>query len=81
MPAAGRGVRFLTLPPRDNSRGAVDGLPVHSFHSLLADLATLTRNTVVTALAPDHPFTLTTRPTTIQQKALDLLGVAVTRTQ
>ena len=58
-----------------------DGLPVHSFHSLLADLATLTRNTVVTALAPDHPFTLTTRPTTIQQKALDLLGVAVTRTQ
>src|SRR5512132_2976430 len=58
-----------------------DGLPVHSFHSLLADLATLTRNTVVTALAPDHPFTLTTRPTTIQRKALDLLGVAVTCTQ
>ena len=58
-----------------------DGLPVHSFHSLLADLATLTRNTMVTALAPDHPFTLTTRPTTIQQKALDLLGVAITRTQ
>src|SRR5512132_1029847 len=53
-----------------------DGLPVHSFHSLLADLATLTRNTVVTALAPDHPFTLTTRPTTIQRKALDLLGVS-----
>ena len=58
-----------------------DGLPVHSFHSLLADLATLTRNTVVTALAPDHPFTLTTRPTPLQQKALDLLGVAVTCTQ
>lgn len=58
-----------------------DGLPVHSFHSLLADLATLTRNTMVTALAPDHPFTLTTRPTTIQQKALDLLGVPATRTQ
>ena len=58
-----------------------DGLPVHSFHSLLADLATLTRNTIVTALAPDHPFTLTTRPTTIQQKALDLLGGAITRTQ
>src|SRR5512134_759866 len=58
-----------------------DGLPVHSFHSLLADLATLTRNSVVTALAPDHPFTLTTRPTPIQQKAFDLLGVAVTCTQ
>lgn len=58
-----------------------DGLPVRSFHSLLADLATLTRNTVVTALAPDHPFTLTARPTPIQQKALDLLGVAVACTQ
>ena len=25
-----------------------DGLPVHSFHTLLADLATLTRNTLLT---------------------------------
>jgi len=58
-----------------------DGLPVHSFRSLLADLATLTRNTVVTALAPDHPFTLTTRPTPIQQKAFDLLGLPPARTQ
>jgi hypothetical protein len=58
-----------------------DGLPVHRFHSLLADLATLSRNTMVTALAPDRPFTLTTRPTPIQQKALDLLGVALTCTQ
>jgi hypothetical protein len=58
-----------------------DGLPVHSFQSLLADLATLTHNTVVTALAPDHPFTLTARPTPIQRKALGLLGVAVTCTQ
>jgi hypothetical protein len=58
-----------------------DGLPVHSFQSLLADLATLTHNTVITALAPDHPFTLTARPTPIQRKALDLLGVAVACTQ
>jgi hypothetical protein len=28
-----------------------DGLPVHSFHSLLADLATFTRNEVTTAAA------------------------------
>jgi hypothetical protein len=52
-----------------------DGLPVHSFHSLLADLATLSRNTLVTALAPDHPFTLTTRPTPIQHQAYHLLGL------
>jgi transposase len=54
-----------------------DGLPVHSLHSLLADLATLARNTVVTALSPDHEFVLHTRPTVIQQKALDLLAVNV----
>jgi transposase len=52
-----------------------DGLPVHSLQSLLADLATLAQNTVVTALNPDHEFVLYTRPTAIQQKALHLLGV------
>jgi hypothetical protein len=54
-----------------------DGLPVHSFRSLLADLATLARNTVTTAITPDHPITVLTRPTPIQHKAFDLLGVAV----
>src|SRR4051812_34118041 len=54
-----------------------DGLPVHSWHSLIADLATLARNTVTTALAPENRFTLLTRPTPIQHKALQLLGVAL----
>jgi hypothetical protein len=35
-----------------------DGLPVHSFHSLLADLATLARNTIITAITPNHPHDL-----------------------
>ena len=52
-----------------------DGLPVHSFRSLLADLATMARNTITTAITPDYPFTVVTRPTPIQQKAFDLLGV------
>jgi transposase len=52
-----------------------DGLPVHSFQSLLADLATLAQNTVTTALNANHEFILHTRPTAIQQKALDLLGI------
>ena len=52
-----------------------DGLPVHSFRSLLVDLATLAKNTVVTALNPNHEFILHTRPTVIQQKAFDLLGL------
>ncbi len=58
-----------------------DGAPVHSFQSLLADLATLARNTVVTAKAPDRPFTILTRPTPIQQKAFDLLGFPIACTQ
>ena len=53
-----------------------DGLPVHSFRSLLADLATLARNTIITAVTPFYPLSVLTRPTAIQQKAFDLLGVA-----
>jgi hypothetical protein len=60
---------------------AADGVPVHSFQSLLADLATLARNTIVTAIAPDRPFTVLTRPTPIQQKAFDLLGMPIACTQ
>jgi hypothetical protein len=56
-----------------------DGLPVHSFRTLLDDLATLTRNTLVTAIAPEQPFTLIARPTPIQQKARDLLGLSRTQ--
>src|SRR4051794_37075923 len=52
-----------------------DGPPVHSFQSLLADLATVARNTVTTAITPNYPFTIITRPTTIQHKAFQLLGV------
>ncbi len=54
-----------------------DGAPVHSFQSLLADLATLARNPVVTALAPDRPFTILTRPTPIWQKAFDILAISI----
>jgi len=64
------------------TRGVTDdGLPVHSFQSLLADLATLTRNEVITAVAPAAALTLYTRPTTLQQKAFDLLGIDPARTQ
>jgi transposase len=54
-----------------------DGLPVHSFRSLLADLATLARNTVTTAISPGCSLTVLTRPTPIQQKAFELLGIAM----
>jgi len=54
-----------------------DGLPVHSFRTLLADLATLVRNTIITVISPLHPLIVVTRPTPIQQKAFDLLGLTV----
>jgi len=56
-----------------------DGLPVHSLRSLLADLATLARNTITTAITPHYPLTVLTRPTSIQQKAFDLLGIKCTQ--
>jgi hypothetical protein len=52
-----------------------DGLPVHSFRSLLADLATVARNTMTTAIAPLYPITVLTQPTPIQKNAFDLLAV------
>lgn len=52
------------------------GLPVHSFQTLLADLATLTRNTITTAITPDYPLIVAARPTPIQHKAFELLGVS-----
>jgi hypothetical protein len=53
-----------------------DGLPVHSFQSLLADLATVARNTITTAITPNYPLTVVTRPTTIQYKAFQLLDLS-----
>jgi Transposase DDE domain len=50
-------------------------LPVHSFHTLLGDLATLTRNVV--RLGRDHLTVVLATPTGTQQRALDLLGVTL----
>ena len=36
-------------------------------------------NTLVTAIAPEHPFTLIARPTPVQQRARDLLGLSRTQ--
>jgi len=58
-----------------------DGLPVHSFQTLLADLATYCRIQATTALNEKYVFTLHTRPTPIQQRAFELLGISPERTQ
>jgi transposase len=54
-----------------------DGLTVHSFRSLLADLATLTRNIMAMVPDIDSTFVLYADPTPLQQRALQLLDVAV----
>jgi transposase len=53
-----------------------DRSPVHSFQTLLRDLATLAKNRVQPRDASAKPFEMLTTPTPLQQRALDLLGVA-----
>ncbi|MBO0737257.1 MAG: IS1634 family transposase [Alphaproteobacteria bacterium] len=57
------------------TKRTTDGQPVHSFRTLLADLATLARNVVTFGKAGE--LTMLTRPTKIQQRALDLLDVKI----
>ena len=52
-----------------------EGRPVHSFRSLLHDLATLTRNLVRFGDAP--PVVVLARPTALQQYAFDRLAIAI----
>ena len=56
------------------------GEPVHSFRTLLDDLATVANNRVVAPLADTKPFDLITRPTALQRKAFKLLEVRLERT-
>jgi hypothetical protein len=52
-----------------------DNIPVHSFTSLLADLATICANQIQPA--DDMPtFTKITTPTRLQRRAFELLGVS-----
>ena len=54
-----------------------DGLPVHSFRSLLGDLATITRNTMAMPAQPDATFVLHPNLTQVQARAFKLLDVAL----
>ena len=51
-------------------------LPVHSFTTLLDDLAALATNTVQPNLPGAEPFEQLTRPTPLQQRAFELLAVS-----
>ena len=51
-------------------------VPVHSFSSLLTDLATICLNTIAPADPALPGFRLVTTPTAVQRHAFDLLGVS-----
>ena len=57
------------------TRRTDDGLPVHSFRSLLNDLATLCLNKVSLPSNQKYRFDLPTKPTPLQARAFELLGV------
>lgn len=52
-----------------------DGQPVHSFRTLLQDLANLTRNSV--RFGDARPTTILSRPTPTQTRAFNLLGLKI----
>jgi Transposase DDE domain len=76
-----KAVRSEHAKAKDASKLADDGLPLHSFRTLLQDLATLAYNVTCTALNPEAKIILTTRPTSLQQKAFLLLGLNPACTQ
>lgn len=59
-----------------HSQRLADGNVVHSFRSLLAELATLTKNTVRLPNS-SATFEKLTNPTPLQNRALQLLGLSV----
>jgi Transposase DDE domain len=54
-----------------------EGLPVHSFQSLLGDLTTITHNIMALNAQSDATFTLYPQLTEVQARAFQLLGVAI----
>ena len=83
-PAAAAAARTSAVAPAQRSPSAqrkaitkltADDTAVHSFHTLLSDLATLAKNRIVPSTKDSLPFDLITTPTAIQQRAFDLLRV------
>ena len=80
-PAAGEALRSSIVAPAKRSAAAEDkaqskctaeGMPVHSFQTLLQDLRTIALNTVQMG---EETCQIVTVPTSVQQRAFDLLKV------
>jgi len=85
-PAAGRALQASPAAPAQRSPAAKrkaaakrtdDDKPVHSFQTVLADLATIAKNRIQPSVPGAESFEKITRPTSNQQRILDLLGVSV----
>lgn len=83
-PAAAQAARSSVVAPAQRSPRAqrkaltklsADDCPLHSFQTLLSDLATVAKNRILPDTQPSVPFDLITTPTDLQQRAFDLLGV------
>jgi hypothetical protein len=68
--------RSSTAKAKDARKRTRDGDAVHSFASLLADLATICVNRIQPADADLAQFDMVTTPTPLQRKAFELLGVS-----
>ena len=74
--------RSESAQSKERKKRNQENLPVHSFRTLLEDLGTICLNTVeCTIREGSYRFSKITRPTQLQQKALDLLGVSLICTQ
>jgi hypothetical protein len=86
-PAAARERASIVAPAQPSpaalrkraSKVTVNGSPVHSFQTLLRDLATCTLNELTTSLNDAYSFTLVATPTPIQAQAFSLLAVNPTK--
>jgi hypothetical protein len=83
-PAASAAARTSVVAPAQRSPSAqrkaitkltADDTAVHSFRTLLSDLATLAKNRILPTTRDSVPFDLITTPTALQQRAFDLLLV------
>src|SRR6516225_6709415 len=69
--------RSAAAQRKARNRCTDDGLPVHSLRSLLADLATVTRNVMAMDGAPEASFVLYPQLTPVQDRAFQLLDLGV----
>ena len=71
--------RSLKAQRKARTKKTDDGSPVHSFHTLLEDLASVVKSHIKPKGLKVDPFVKVTTPTALQQKAFDLLGVSPLR--